>query len=634
VIAITNLAFFLWRNRFADHPVVVANVNPGSGAEWRFGHLDPQAQRLVCDRFPSLGSGEDDSTAGILASLCLSLQKEKFDLPASAGSDGTRFWFACSDHFYGFSVARFAAIFLDRIIGLRSERPDDFVGCLEQLENGCESAALDQSVRALAGAASARGIPWFRLGWMTRDIQLGYGRKQRRMRETLLSTESVLAVGYAKDKAMTCGLLSAIGLPVGRYASAHSPEQAMAAARAVGFPLVLKPNFGGKGTDVMIGLSDLEAVRNAASRILPRWGQVLIQSFIPGDDHRLLVVSGRLIAAARRERAFVTGDGTQDIQELVDAANSNPRRGKGFRRLMNYIVLDDDVRRVLASQGLVLTSVPPSGSVVRLRLTANISTGATAVDVTEKIHPDNSRLAIRAAQAIGLTVAGIDFITPDIARSWRDVGGAICEVNASVGLRPHWIADSSRDVVGPILESIFTPDDDGRIPTALITGSNGKTTTARMLDHILREEGHVVGTATTDGVTIDGETVAEGDVAGPSGASIVLRDPTVSAAVLETARGGILKRGIYLDRCEVSALLNVQQEQVGIDGIETLDDMARLKRKVIETARRAFVLNAQDPLCMAISRSLPVARTILFSLEASAEDALAHLRAGGTVVTL
>jgi cyanophycin synthetase len=432
------------------------------------------------------------------------------------------------------------------------------------------------------------------------------------------------------SKLLTLQMLGAIGLPVGRFVLVAGVDAAMKTAERIGYPIVLKPVAGKKGGDVLAGLQNAGELRAALVKVARQRRQFLLQSFFPGADHRLLVVSGRLIAAARREPASVAGDGKNSVARLVEAANKDPRRGHGFSKLMNLIEIDDEVLRVLSGQGLALDSVPAEGAQVRLRATANISTGGTAVDVTDQVHPDNARAAVKAAKVLDLQVAGVDFISPDISRSWREAGGGICEVNSIVGLRPHWIADPRRDVTGPILETIFPPGKTGRIPTAMITGTKGKSGTTLMLSGILSRAGHCVGTVTTDGVAIGGEMVVHGDVAGINGADAALRDPTVTAAALETARGGLLRSGMYLDYCDVAALLNVGREQIGIDGIDTLDDMARLKRKVLEAARQAIVLNADDERCAAMAGDFPSVRKILFSMQPES-SALRRLAGAGDI---
>ncbi len=633
MITLKGTEHLFWRNRFSDYPVTFVVIDPGN-TPWQPFHLPDGALAILGDRFPAFRVGLAAPTAeALLATLCLSMQQEKFDLPAVAGAGEAQFWFSAVDQFYADAVTNHAVALLNWFANRRQITTAQLIDAIRGFVDDCEPAALNLSTKAIVAYANVRSIPWFRIG-STSDIQLGQGRNQRRMHKTMRSNESALAASYARDKALTCALLSTVGLPVGNFAAVRSPDEAALAARAIGFPVVLKPNFGAEGRGVVVGLNNPQAIQEAAEKLLPGAQQLLVQSFIPGEDHRILVVSGKVIAAARREPAAVIGDGKRSIEKLIAAANADPQRGHGHTRLMNYMEIDDETHRVLATQGYVISSVPSVGAVVRLRLTANISTGGTAIDVTDTIHPDNARLAERAALTIGLTVAGIDFITPDITRSWRQVGGAICEINVNVGLRPHWIANPSRDVVGPILDTIFPAGQDGRIPIALVTGTNGKTTTTRMLDHILRAQGHIVGSATTDGVTINGEAIVDGDLAGVGGASIVLRDPTVSAAVLEFARGGIIKWGIYVDRCDVAALLNVDREQIEMDGIELLEDMAQLKRKVLDTARGAVVLNAEDAYCLQISRQFSVERTILFSLDASKPVVQNHIAKGGIVVTL
>jgi cyanophycin synthetase len=301
---------------------------------------------------------------------------------------------------------------------------------------------------------------------------------------------------------------------------------------------------------------------------------------------------------------------------------------------MNYIEINEEMQRVLASQNLALDSIPAIGAKVKLRFTANIATGGTAEDVTDIIHPDNILIAETATKVIGLKACGVDFITTDITKSWKETGGAICEVNSSPGMRPHWLSNPNRDVVNPVLNTVFAPTDNGRIPAALITGSNGKTTTTRMLDHILRAAGHISGAVTTDGVSINGEYFIEGDVAGTFGAFKLLNNPTITSAVMETARGGLITKGIYLDFCDVAALLNVDFEQVGIDGINSVEEMANLKRKVVETARKKIALNAENKHCLKIAKDFPTDFVILFAIDENLEAIKNHIKSGGVAVVV
>jgi cyanophycin synthetase len=634
LIKYKSVQHLFWRNRFSNHPVALVTID-FAGTFWEPSLLPTDALPILHDRFSAFRAGVWKPTAGaFLATLCLSMQQEKYGVPAVAGATESQFWFSSADLYFAHFVTDRAIAFLNVIVNRPQITADDLRNAVRGFVDDCEPAALDPSTRIMVAQANSRRIPWFRIGHPIRDIQLGQGDKQRRIRETLRSNESGLASYYAHDKALTCSLLSAVKVPVGTFAAVSAPDDAASAAQTIGFPVVLKPNFGSKGRDVIIGLNDSEAVRAAARRLLPLAQRLLVQSLIPGDDHRILVVSGRAIAAARRTPAKIVGDGKRTIADLIAAANTDPRRGKGAHSLMPYIEFDDEMNRVLTAQGFTLSSVPHAGAVVRLRLTGNISTGGTSVDVTAVMHPDNARLAERAALTLGLTVAGIDFITPDIAQSWHEFGGAICDVNAIAGLRVHLLANPSRDVVGPVFDTIFPRGDDGRIPIALITGTNGNAATSQILEHILRAQGHIVGRAATDGVTINGETIVNDDMASTNGASIVLREPTVSAAVLEIGRVDIIERGIYIERCEVAALVNIDRQQMKADGAETVEIMTQLNRKVLEIARDAVILNADDADCLELSRQFSTNKLIFFSLNSSNPDVQGHVAKGGVAITL
>jgi cyanophycin synthetase len=317
---------------------------------------------------------------------------------------------------------------------------------------------------------------------------------------------------------------------------------------------------------------------------------------IQGDDHRLLVIDGRLVAAAHRVPGHVVGDGRHTIAELVAIVNQDPRRGAGHENMLTRLELDEVADRMLEARGYGHDSVPPEGEVVPLRKTANLSTGGTAIDVTDVIHPDNRLMAERAIRAVGLDIGGVDFLTTDITRSYRETGGAICEINAGPGMRMH-IAPSEgkgRDVGGAVMDMLFPPGAPSRIPVAALTGTNGKTTTARMLAHVLKMAGHVVGQTSTDAVYIDGNVTVKGDMTGPKSAGMVLRDPTVDMAVLETARGGIVRAGLGYRFCDVGAVLNVTSDHLGLGGVESLQELADVKRLVVEVAKDTAVLNADN----------------------------------------
>jgi cyanophycin synthetase len=350
----------------------------------------------------------------------------------------------------------------------------------------------------------------------------------------------------------------------------------------------------------------------------------------------MLVVDGNLIAVSKRVPGHVLGDGHKTIAELVDDINADPRRGVGHEKVLTRIEIDRQALRMMEKAGHSETSIPEAGEVVYLRSTANISTGGTAIDVTDIVHPDNREMAIRAVLAIGLDVGGVDFLSPDISRSYKDTGAAICEVNAAPGFRMHVAPSegSPRDVAGPVIEVLFPANSPSRIPIASITGTNGKTTTARMVSHILKLSGRTVGLATTDGVYIDGNLTVKGDLTGPAAANMVLRDPTVDVAVLETARGGLLRRGMGYERCDVGAVLNIDADHLGLKGVDTLEDMAAVKRIVVEVARDVAVLNADDDLCLKMAAHTKAKNICYVTMNASHPLVREHVKTGGRAVVL
>lgn len=501
--------------------------------------------------------------------------------------------------------------------------------------------SLDISTAALVREAIRRDIPWRRLNPRERFVQLGHGRFQKRFHETFTSATTGLGYWIARNKDVTNRLLYEIGLPVprqtaitGRDRGGRAANRAAAAAQRIGYPVVVKPAATGKGQGVSVGLETADAVRSAYVEARKFGPSVLIEQFIAGDDHRILVVGGRVIAVAKRIPGHVVGDGESTIAELVTLANRDPRRGVHYEKIMNRLEFDRQAEQVLAQAGLGRDSVPAANQVVALRRTANISTGGAAVDVTDIIHPDNSRAAVRAAAALGIDVAGVDFLCTDIARSYREAGGAICEVNTSPGLRPHWLADPNRDVAGPILDMLYPTGAKCRVPIAAITGTSGKTTTTRMVARILEHAGHVVGFATTDGAYIDGEPTIIDDLAGASGARLVLQSPEIDAAVLETSRRGIIRRGLGFDWCDVGAVLNVGEDHVGTDGIRDRDDLARVKSLVVQAARGTAVLNGDDERCVAMAAGSGAEQVCYVSMEGGNALVSAHISSGNPAVTL
>ncbi len=495
--------------------------------------------------------------------------------------------------------------------------------------------ALGPSTASLVRAAEERTIPWLRLNRYSL-VQFGHGRYGKRIQATVTSETRNIAVEIASDKEETQILLGDLGLPVPRQRLVYGEREAQRAAEGIGFPVVVKPLNANHGRGVSIDLKDTDAVRAAFGQAREHSRGVLVESFIEGLDHRLLVVDGQLVAASKRVPGHVVGDGSSTIEELVEEVNSDPRRGIGHEKVLTRLKFDRQAMRLLEQKGFGRDSVSPPGEVVYLRSTANLSTGGTAVDVTDLIHPDNREMAQRAALAIGLDVAGVDFLTTDIAKSYRETGGAICEVNAAPGFRMH-VAPSEgqpRDAAGPVIDMLFPPGSPSRIPIASITGTNGKTTTTRMTAHIFKMAGHHVGVATSDGVYVDGHLTVDGDMTGPTAARMVLRDPTVDVAVLETARGGLLKRGMGYRRANVGAVLNVQADHLGMRGIDTLEDLARVKRIIVEIARDAAVLNADDPLCLRMADYSKADHLCYVTMNPKHPLVREHIRSGGRAVVL
>ena len=512
--------------------------------------------------------------------------------------------------------------------------PFDFPRHFEKLVRTAQRYALGPSTAALVRAAEERDIPWIRLNDRSL-IQLGYGKYQKRLQATLTGETRHIAVEISCDKRLTHGILQQLGLPVPRQAIVYDAEEAVGEAERLGFPVVVKPLDGNHGRAVSIGLRNAEEVRGAFGEAREICPQVIVEACQTGNDYRLLVIDGRLVAAARRVPGHVVGDGQHSIAELLDIVNRDPRRGIGHERVLTRLVADDRARRLLGRAGLTLDSVLPEGEVFHLRSTANLSTGGTAIDVTEAVHEDNRLMAERAVKAVGLDVGGVDFISPDISRSYKEVGGAIVEINAAPGFRMHTAPTEGkpRDVAGAVIDMLFPRGTRYRIPLAAVTGTNGKTTTTRMVGHILKLSGYKVGMATTDGVYIDGVRTVRGDMTGPWSSQIVLRDPAIDAAVLETARGGIVRSGLGWRKCNVGAVLNVASDHLGLGGVQDLDDLARVKQIIVEVAQDFCVLNADDERVAGMAAESP-AEPIFVTMDPKNERVRRHVRDGGRAVAL
>jgi cyanophycin synthetase len=515
------------------------------------------------------------------------------------------------------------------------EKDFDFEHELDEFIRYARRCDVGPSTAALVSAARKRAIPATRLN-RNSLIRLGYGRFQKRIKATLTSETRQIAVDLASDKEETNGTLRDAGLPVPRQRKVYGARDAVHGAEDIGYPVVIKPLDCNHGQAVSIRLTTPEQVELAFDRAQKYSEAVLVESYIPGSDHRMLVVDGELLAVARRIPAHVVGDGVHTIEELVEEVNKDPRRGVGHENVLTRVELADAAERLLADKGYSPATVPKLGEIVYLCATANLSTGGTAIDVTDSVHPDNREMAVQAIRAIGLDVGGVDFITTDISVSYRETGGAVCEVNACPGLRMHLAPSegTARDVAGPIIDMLFPPGAPKTIPIASITGTNGKTTTSRMLAHIMKLAGHTVGLGTTDGVYIDGRLTVKGDMTGAASARMILADCAVDAAVLETARGGLLRRGLGYPECNVAACLNVTADHLGLRGIETVEQMAEVKRIVIEVAKEMAVLNADDALCLKMADHSHANRLGYVTLNPAHPLVNEHIRAGGVAVVL
>ncbi len=511
----------------------------------------------------------------------------------------------------------------------------DFAAERDDFIRYAQRRAFGPSTASLVRAAAERGIPWLRLNRQSL-VQFGHGRYQQRIQATTTSRTGNIAVELASDKEETNTILRDLGLPVPVQRLVRNSRDAKRAAERIGYPVVLKPLAGNHGRGVSINLRTPVEVEAAFEKAREHGRSIIVEAYIEGFDHRLLVVNGKLVAAAKRMPGHVVGDGKHTIEELVDIVNQDPRRGVGHEKVLTRLEFDHQAERLLQKLGFDRNTVVEEQDIVFLRSTANLSTGGTAIDVTDIIHPDNREMAERTIKAIGLDIGGVDFLTRDIAESYRETGGGICEVNAGPGFRMH-VAPSEgtpRDVAGPVIDMLFPPGTPNQIPIAAVTGTNGKTTTSRMLAHILKMNGHTVGLTSTDGVYIDGQLSVAGDMTGPVSARMILRDPSVDAAVMETARGGMLRGGLGFQHCDVAACLNVSADHLGMKGIDTLEQLAEVKRVPIEIATKAAVLNADDTHCLQMADYTDAKTLCYVTMNPAHPLVKQHIRAGGQAFVL
>jgi len=505
---------------------------------------------------------------------------------------------------------------------------------LQDLRELWADAALGPSTDVLVKEAEARNIPWMKLSARFM-IQLGYGVHQKRIQATLSNFTSILGVELACDKEGTKKILRDAGIPVPRGTVIEYLDELEDAIDEVGgYPLVMKPLDGNHGRGITINIKSYEdaelAYDDASAASKTR--RVIVERYYEGNDHRVLVVNGKVVAVAERVPAHVVGDGKSTIAELIEQTNRDPNRGQGHDNVLTRIEIDRNSMNLLERQGYTLDSVPRKDEMCMLRATANLSTGGVAIDRTDEIHPENIWLAERVVKSIGLDIAGIDIVTSDISRPLRETDGVIVEVNAAPGFRMHAAPSYGlpRNIAAPVMDMLFPPDTPSRVPILALTGTNGKTTTTRLTAHIMKQTGKVVGYTTTDGTYIGDYLVEPGDNTGPQSAELILKDPTVEIAVLETARGGILRSGLAFDRSDVGVVLNVAADHLGLADINTIEQMAQVKGVVAETVKPDgyAVLNADDPLVCAMADRVK-SKIAYFSMEPDNQVVKRHTDKGG-----
>jgi cyanophycin synthetase len=661
---ILDRAVYVGPSLYAHFPVIRLEVDLGPLEAWPSAKLGPAFIDRLIDALPGLHEHgcsygepggfirrlrEDEGTwmGHILEHVAIELQNVAgepvtFGKTRGAGEEGRyHVLYQYEQEDVGLEAGRLGITLLHSLLPpeLRPEGsvPGDFDFAAERDEfiRFAQRRALGPSTMSLVRAAEDRRIPWIRLNEQSL-IQFGHGRYQQRIQATITSRTSHIAVELASDKEETNRILAHLGLPVPRQRLVQREDDAVAAAERIGYPVVVKPFNANHGRGISIHLTTEEQVRRGFEVAREHSRSVIVESFITGEDHRMLVVNGELVAVSKRVPGHVLGDGVHTIEQLMEEVNRDPRRGIGHEKVLTRLVLDHQAETLLAKKGYTKDTVPADGERVFLRSTGNLSTGGTATDVTDLVHPDNVEMAERAVKAIGLDVGGVDFLTTDITESYKDIGGAICEINAAPGYRMHMAPSEGRprDVAGPTLDMLFPPGSPSRIPIAAVTGTNGKTTTARMLAHIQKLAGHHVGLTSTDGVYIDGQRTVSGDMTGPVATRMVLSDPNVDVAVLEIARGGLLRAGMGVRHCDVGAVLNVKADHLGLRGIGTLEDLAKVKRIVVEVARDTAILNADDALCLKMADYTSAKHLCYVTMDPTHELVGEHIRAGGRGVVL
>lgn len=638
---VTRIRALRGPNLWSRHTAIEAIVKC-EGAENVIGDLPGFEQRLRA-LFPTIGElhpvvlGQPLALAHVLENAALSLQAHagcsvNFGHTTHTTDEGV---YQVVVQYGEEAVGRLAMKLAQQLIeAALADQPFDASAAIAQLRELDEDERLGPSTGSIVDAAVARGIPYRRL---TRGslVQFGWGSKQRRIQAAEVDATSGVAESIAQDKELTKQLLNAAGVPVPLGRPVTDVEDAWAAAQDIGLPVVVKPQDGNQGKGVTVNIGTREQLL-AAYDAAAEYGEVMVEKFLPGFDFRLLVVGDRLVAAARRDPPQVIGDGTSTVRQLVDTVNQDPRRGEGHATSLTKIRLDDIAIGRLEAQGLTPDSVPELGQRVVLRNNANLSTGGTATDVTDTVHPEIAARAVDAAQMVGLHICGVDMVCENVLVPLEEQSGGVVEVNAAPGLRMH-ISPSfgrGRAVGEAVMDTLFAPGDDGRIPVVAVTGTNGKTTTARLINHLLASSGLRTGMTNTDGVYVDGRQTDSGDCSGPKSARNVLLHPEVDAAVFEVARGGILREGLGFDRCQVAVVTNLGQgDHLGLNYITSVEELAVLKRVIVRNVAPGgwAVLNAADPNVAAMAAGCP-GHVIFFSADRSHPVMATHRAQGKRTV--
>lgn len=494
-----------------------------------------------------------------------------------------------------------------------------------------ESERLGPSTGSIVDEAIARDIPWIRLN-KSSLVQLGYGVNQVRFRATMTEKTSSIAVDIASDKDETKRLLEDAAIPVANGLTISDADELAYAIKKIEFPLVFKPLDGNHGKGATINVKTKAAAEEAFEYAKKYSRRIIVEKFISGQDFRVLVIDHKMIAAALRTPAHVKGDGLKTIQELIDLENSDPKRGYGHENVLTEILVDRDTLDLLKKKNYTLDSIPGKNEIVFLKSTANLSTGGTSIDVTDLVHPENVVICERISRVIGLDICGIDIMAKNLTKPLRETGGVILEVNAAPGFRMHLAPSDGlpRNVAAPVIDMLYPPGKSARIPIVAITGTNGKTTVTRLIAHIFKNNGMRVGFTTSDGIYVQNSLLMKGDTTGPFSAEFILKDPTVEVAVLETARGGILRAGLGFNICDIGVVTNIQEDHLGIADIDDLDDLSRVKSVIIGAVKRNgwAVLNADDEYCLKIAETADC-KIAYFSLDEKNPKIKEHCKSGG-----